>query len=404
MTNENEIWSRQIHDELTQNILPFWTNKVRDPNGGFFGAVDCDGRIQTDAERSAVLNTRILWTFSTATRLFGLAYRPTADWAFRYLSERFVDQTHGGVYWMLDANGRTLSPRKQIYAQAFAIYAFAEYARATGSRESLQQAISLYRKIEEFGYEPAHQGYIEALDEEWRPLADMRLSEKDLNSPKSMNTHLHILEAYTNLLRVWRDPQLLAKQTELLNVVLNRVVDGKTFHFKLFFDNGWGALNDHVSYGHDIEGSWLLTEAAEVLGDEGLQKRTITLALAMAQTVYAEGRDRDGSLFYEADGNGNLTDPKKHWWAQAEAMVGFYNAFQLTKDARFEAASRAVWDYITAKIVDRVHGEWHAKLSPDGRPLTLAEDSDAGLAGPWKCPYHNARACFEMLHRLGAIR
>jgi mannobiose 2-epimerase len=228
----------------------------------------------------------------------------------------------------------------------------------------------------------------------------MRLSETDLNSPKSMNTHLHILEAYTNLLRVWRDPLLEAKQAELAELTMDRILDASTGHFKLFFDNQWNSLSDHVSFGHDIEGSWLLVEAANVLGDAKLIRRARKSALAMADAVYAQGLDRDGSLFYEADGQGKLIDPNKHWWAQAEAVVGFYNAFQLSGEARFRVASRRAWDYIEAKVVDRVHGEWHAKLTPGGVPLTAKEDSDATLIGPWKCPYHNSRVCLEMIERL----
>lgn len=400
MTDRNMLWKDAILKELTGNILPFWMNRVKDPAGGFFGGVDCDGVVQAQSERSAVVNSRILWTFSIATRVLGDAYRASADWAYAYFKAHFIDRECGGVYWMVDAAGRPLSMRKQIYAQAFAIYALSEYARATQNRESLDVAISLYRLIEQHGCAPVHQGYWEARARDWGALEDQRLSEKDLNVPKSMNTHLHVMEAYTNLLRVWRDPELVAKQAALLRVTMDRIVDAKTGHFKLFFDMEWNSQNDHVSYGHDIEGSWLLVEAAEVLGDATLLERARALACKMADAVYAQGLDRDGSLFYEADVAGRMIDPKKHWWAQAEALVGFYNAYQMTKDERYRTAAKGVWDYIATKVVDRVHGEWHAKLSPDGRPLPYAEDSDACLAGPWKCPYHNARACFEMLARL----
>lgn len=403
MAGTEDILAAAIRQELVQNILPFWQGRMRDPKGGFFGAAGIDGTVDTKAPRSAVVNARILWTFSAATRLLGPAYRDSADWAYDYFRAHFIDREYGGVFWQLDAAGRPLSDRKQVYAQAFAIYALSEYHRISGDEQSLEAAIRLYKLIEQHAADRWDGGYVEARDRYWRPLADMRLSEKDLNSPKSMNTHLHVMEAYTNLLRVWRDPELVARQGKLINATLDHIVDASSGHFKLFFDMSWSPLDRHVSFGHDIEGSWLLVEAAEVLGDAPISERVRSVAILMAEKALAEGRDADGSLFYEADGEtGELVDPNKHWWAQAEALVGFYNAWQMTGDGKFKDAAESVWNFIDGKVADRVHGEWHAKLSPDGRPYGPDEDADACLAGPWKCPYHNARACFEMIERLAA--
>jgi len=394
-------WSARIERELRENILPFWMRHAVDrENGGFYGKIDCDGAIQRESPRTSVINSRILWTFSAASRLLGAAYRATADWAYEYIVDKFWDAEFGGVYWWLDHQGYPLSLRKQIYAQAFAIYGIAEYYRATGKPESLEVAKRLFRLIEDHSHDTVRKGYLEACGRDWSSLEDMRLSEKDLNCPKSMNTHLHVLEAYTNLLRVWKDPELEARQRELLEVTMDRIVDNTTGHFKLFFDNEWNSLSDHVSFGHDIEGGWLIQEAAEVLGDRALLDQARKLALRMSQTVYEEGLDKDGSLFYEADSNGVMTDPKKHWWAQAEAVVGFYNAYQLSGQEHFLDQAYRIWEYIEEKIVDRVHGEWHAKLSPAGVPYLEKEDSDACLVGPWKCPYHNSRVCYEMMERL----
>ncbi|MGC9953099.1 MAG: AGE family epimerase/isomerase [Rhizomicrobium sp.] len=399
--SQTASWAERIREELVGNILPFWMRYAVDrQNGGFYGAIDENLNVEKESERSAVVNTRILWTFAAASRLIGREYRETADWAYDYITNKFLDPEKGGLFWMVDYQGNPVSTRKQIYAQAFGIYALAEYFRATGNAASLDLARRLFRLIEEHSYDPVFKGYLEARGRDWQALEDMRLSEKDLNSPKSMNTHLHVLEAYTNLLRVWRDPALEAKQTELLTLTQDRIVDASTGHFKLFFDERWNSLSNHVSYGHDIEGSWLIVEAAEVLGDAGLIERARKLAITMAETVYQQGLDRDGSLFYEADAQGALIDSKKHWWAQAEAVVGFYNAFQISGEEHFLAAARRAWDYIEAKVVDRVHGEWHAKLSREGVPLTAEQDPDAQLVGPWKCPYHNARVCYEMIERL----
>lgn len=394
-------WAGRLKKELAENILPFWARHAVDrENGGFYGKIDCDRNIDAQAPRAAVVNARILWTYAAASRLVDPQYREIADRAWDYIANRFWDSEYGGVYWMVDYLGRPLSDRKQIYAQAFAIYALAEYYRATGNPDSLDRAKKLFQFIEQHSYDPVHKGYIEACARDWGPLEDLRLSEKDLNSPKSMNTHLHILEAYTNLLRVWRDPDLLARQKELLEVTMDRIVDPSTAHFHLFFDMQWNSLNDHISFGHDIEGSWLMVEAAEVVGDAILLERVRKLAVRMAAAVAKEAVDADGSIFYEADSKGVLIDPNKHWWAQAEAVVGFYNAYQLTGEERFRELAYRAWEFIEAQVVDRAHGEWHAKLKPGGPPFKESEDSDACLVGPWKCPYHNSRVCYEMLDRL----
>ena len=394
-------WSARFEREQTGNILPFWMRHATDrEHGGFYGAISNDLAIDKQSPRASVISTRILWTFSAACRLVGPAYRETADLAWDYIRRKFWDSEYGGVYWMTDHLGNAISDRKQIYAQAFAIYALSEYFRASGNVESLERAKQLYALIEAKSHDPVYGGYIEACSRDWEALEDLRLSDKDVNSPKSMNTHLHVMEAYTNLLRVWPDPALRASQQALIEVTLDHIVDEGTAHFRLFFDNDWNSLTDHVSYGHDIEGSWLIYEAAEVLGDAALLGRACKLAVRMAQAVYDHGLDQDGSLFYEAEAHGVLIDPNKHWWAQAEAVVGFYNAYQLSGEEHFLKASSRAWDYIEERVVDRAHGEWYAKLSPEGRPYTAEEDSDACLVGPWKCPYHNSRVCFEMIERL----
>ena len=260
--------------------------------------------VEKESPRAAVINARILWTYSAACRLYGAEYREMADWAYDYIVKKFWDAEHGGVYWMLDYQGKPLSDRKQIYAQAFAAYGMAEYFRATGKPESLELAQRLFHLIEEHSYDSVWKGYLEARGRDWSALADMRLSEKDLNSPKSMNTHLHVMEAYTNLLRVWKDPELEAKQKELLEVTMDRIVDSSTGHFKLFFDNQWNSLTDHISFGHDIEGSWLMLEAAEVLGDPALVGARADACCIHGGAVYEQGLDQDGSLFYEANSGG----------------------------------------------------------------------------------------------------
>ena len=393
--NETDF-RKQLEQELTGNILPFWMTYSMDKvNGGFYGAITNNLEIHNEVPRSAILCARILWTYATAYRKLGdKQYLAMANWAYDALTDVFLDRQFGGVYWTVDSAGRPVFDRKHHYSQAFAIYGLSEYYRATQQPESLELAQSLFHLLEKHAHDPLYGGYIEGSSRTWEGLADMRLSDRDLNCRKSMNTMLHILEAYTNLLRVWPDAALKAKHRALIEIFLRRIVDPATGHFKLFFDEQWNSLLPNVSYGHDIEGSWLLQEAAEVQGDPALVETVRQTALQIATAVYQDGLEADGSLPYESGPQG-LVDSDKSWWVQAEAMVGFYNAYQLSGQARFAQASRHIWDFIQDNMVDQVHGDWIKKIHPDGTP-----DESNYKVGPWECPYHHSRACFEMLDRL----
>jgi mannobiose 2-epimerase len=210
-----------------------------------------------------------------------------------------------------------------------------------------------------------------------------------------MNTMLHILEAYTQLARVWKPAR--AAHRGLIQVFLDRIVHPARTHFSLFFDDAWHSLLDHVSYGHDIEGSWLLVEAAEVAEDAELLARCREAAVTMAEAVYRQGVDGDGGLLYEGGPQG-VVDDQKSWWVQAEAMVGFTNAYLLSGDERFLCAAQRSWAYIQAHHVDRIYGGWYKNLHRDGAP-----DPESYKVGPWECPYHHSRACMEMMDRLAQI-
>jgi mannobiose 2-epimerase len=220
----------------------------------------------------------------------------------------------------------------------------------------------------------------------------MRLDEKELDRRTSMNTLLHLMEAYTNLMRIWNDAELGAKQEELIKVFLRHIIDPNTAHLKLFFDDEWHSLSDGISFGHDIESSWLLVEAAEMSGKPEILAQARATAVRMAEAVYAQGLDADGSLLYEAEGPGG---DDKHWWVQAEAVVGFYNAYQISSQGHFANAAVRFWNYIEDKFVDRTHGDWFKQLNRQGVPY-----AEHFKVGPWECPYHHSRVCFEMLARL----
>ncbi|WP_429373283.1 AGE family epimerase/isomerase [Paenibacillus sp. DS2015] len=391
-----DTWKSKVKQELTDNILGFWMKHTLDEqHGGFLGEISTDLQVTPRADKCLVLNTRILWTFSAAYRLYpNKEYLIIAKRAYDYILKYFIDLKYGGLFWMVHANGTPSDDKKQVYGQAFAIYALTEYHRATGDEVALEQAIQLFHIVETHSYDPTNKGYLEALSRDWQATDDVSLSDKDLNEKKSMNTHLHIMEAYTNLLRVWPSPLLQQKLTELIEVTLDHIINSETGHFKLFFDESWQVKSEHISYGHDIEGSWLLVEAAEVLGNVPLLKRTKEVAIQMAETTYAEGVDTDGGIINEADATGFI-DTNKDWWPQAEAMVGFYNAYQLTGDSKFEQAAYRSWDFIEQYIIDHEHGEWFWSVNRAGIP-----NLQHAKVSAWKCPYHNGRACMEMLERL----
>lgn len=389
---------QRVEAELLSDILPFWLKYAIDEEyGGFRGQIANDLTINPHAAKGIILNARILWTFSKAFSAYGdPVYLNAARRAYEYLVRFFWDNEFGGVYWMVDYQGNPFDTKKRIYGQAFTVYALAEYYHATGDAEILARALRLVEVIEASGHDPANGGYFETYERDWTLAVDQRLSEVDQDEKKSMNTHLHLLEAYAALLRNHEHSTVRLRLRELIEVFLNHIVDPKTHHFLLFFDEEWRTQSDKVSFGHDIEGSWLLCEAAEILGDTALLESVRAVGLSMAQAVYDQGLDTDGGLLYEAGPTG-IIDSDKHWWPQAEAVVGFLNAHELSGRQYFRDAAERSWAFIEEHIIDREHGEWFWLVSKDGVPA-----AERDKVGPWKCPYHNSRACFETMERLDA--
>lgn len=386
----------ELETELKDNILNWWMKYSPDQEyGGFHGHINHQNQAVKGAGKGAVLNARILWTFSAVYRAYpDQVYLNMAHRAFRYILDNFLDKDFGGVYWELDEQGGILSSRKQIYAIAFTIYALSEYHMACGDPQAKDLAIACFEDIEFFAFDPIKKGYTEALNRQWEELDDLRLSEKDQNECFTMNTHLHILEAYGNLYRIWEDPALAKAIKNLIQLFLEKFIDPKNERLRLFFDENWNSKSSLVSFGHDIECSWLLHEASEILNNEKMIQASADLAVKMARKTF-EGLDEDGGLYYEYMPDTNKLDTDKHWWPQAEAMVGFFNAYQISGDPEFLHRSKESWTFIHNYICDWVDQEWFWSVDKEGIPQTVKEKG-----GFWKCPYHNGRACLEIIRRI----
>jgi mannobiose 2-epimerase len=402
--NENSInsaWNKLPGEILTElnNILHYWEQNAIDTAGfGYVGRIDENNRKHLDAPRGAVLYTRILWTFSAVYRQSANPlHLELATRAFFYICEYISDPEKGGLFWSVDHNGKMLDSHKQIYAQAFGIYAMSEYYRVTKDSKALGLAQDWYNLIEKYSLDPEYGGYIDAYARDWTALDDMRLSVKDENASKTMNTHLHVVEAYANLFEVWPFPDLRNRIIELLKIFDEKIINKSNYHLTLFFNKEWRPDGTVISYGHDIEAAWLLLSCAESIQDEESINTTKVNGLRITEAAM-EGLDDDGGLWYEFNNKTTQLIPEKHWWPQAEALIGFCNAWQLTGEPIYRNALIKNWQFIKNYILDKNQGEWYWGIDNDKKPMT-GQDK----VGMWKGPYHNSRACLELLRRLRKV-
>lgn len=424
MKEEVKTLKAEVRDVLENNILNFWLDKMVDEeNGGFYGQMTGEGEIVKTADKGGILNARILWSFSAAYRvLHKPEYLEAATRAKDYILNYFIDREYGGTYWSLDYKGKPKDTKKQFYAIGFTIYGLSEYARATGDREALDYAIELYECIEEHSLDREYNGYIEACTREWREIADMRLSELDANYPKSQNTHLHIIEPYTNLFRCIKELKaaescdyvpaigsvlpigvtvpdefvirLESSLRNLITIFTDKILNPETHHLDLFFDMDWTREAGRLeSYGHDIECSWLMHEAALVLGDEKVLGKVEEIVQMVAKAS-EKGLNADGSMVHEANLDTGYVDSDRHWWVQAENVVGWINIWQYFGDESALQKALRGWQYIKDNLIDREGGEWWWSRDPE-RNINRKDDK----AGFWKCPYHNSRMCLELMER-----
>ena len=407
MNNDIKTLKDEVQDVLENNILDFWlSNMIDDEHGGFYGQMTGEGKLVKDADKGGILSARILWAFSAAYRVLGdPEYLMAATLIKDYIIEYFYDNEFGGTYWSVDYLGNPKDTKKQFYAIGFMIYGLSEYARATGDQQALDYAIKLFDCIEQHSLDKVNNGYIEAQTRDWNEIADMRLSELDANFPKSQNTHLHIIEPYTNLYRCLKEGKASPVDSDvvervekalrnLIDIFTDKILNPETHHLDLFFAMDWtreaGALE---SYGHDIECSWLMHEAALVLGDQAVLDKVEPIVKLVAKAS-EKGLNADGSMVHEANLDTGRVDDDRHWWVQAETVVGFINLYQHFGDESALQKALHCWQYIKDNLIDREGGEWF--WSRDAQGNINRRDDKAGF---WKCPYHNSRMCLEIMER-----
>ena len=389
METKTEMFLREVREELEGNILPFWLG-LKDPRGGFYGQVRADGKTDYEASRGAILNARILWTFAAAYHAFHKTeYLVAAMHARDWFLDHFCDHRYGGVNWSVTPEGERLDGKKQLYAQAFAIYGLSELYKVTRDDEALKNAINIFKVVETYFADKENGGYIEALNRDFSPLADMSLSEHDINADKTMNSHLHLLEAYANLYKVWPDPALKEAVVALLEILRTKII-GPDGHLRQYFHRNWTVLPGAVSYGHDIETSWLALECAFAVKDVDVVTRIRPACVSMGRAGI-DGLLPDGSMIYERKPDGSF-DESRQWWVQAEAVVGNLWLWKYHGDVAGARRAMAIWGYIRDHLVDRKGGDWHWAILPNG-----SVDRKQPKAGFWKCPYHNTRMCLEAL-------
>ena len=389
METRTDIFLQEVRENLTSCILPYWL-KLKDPKGGFYGEVSAEGTVFYDAPRGVILNARLIWSFAAAyAALKDTQYLVAAVHARDWFLDHFCDHKYGGVYWSVTAEGERLDTKKQLYAQGFAIYALSELYKVTGDDEALKNAVNLYKVVESHFADTVNGGYIEALSRDFSPLEDMSLSAHDINADKTMNSHLHVLEAYSNLYQVWPDETLKTRVEALLSLTGERVM-GADGHLQLYFKRDWTVLPGAVAYGHDMETSWLALEAAFALHDADVVNRVRPWALRVG-AAGNEGLLPDGSMRYEKLLGGQFDDSRQ-WWVEAETVVGNLWLWKYHADAEALERAFAAWAYIREHLVDTISGEWWWAILPNG-----SRDLSQPKAGFWKCPYHNTRMCLQVL-------
>ncbi|NLZ45797.1 MAG: N-acylglucosamine 2-epimerase [Clostridiales bacterium] len=381
----------QVKKELTQHIIPFWGKLEDKENGGFYGFLDYNLGLDQKADKGVILHSRILWFYSSCySVLKDNQCLELATHAYEFIKNYCVDYELGGVYWLVDYKGKPVDEMKHTYNIAFAIYALSAYYNATGKKEALGLAEKLFSDIEEKTLD--QYGYMEAFSRDWKLVSNDALSENGLSADKTMNTILHLIEAYTELYKANKSEKVAERLKFQLSQMSDKVYNSKTNALRVFFNTKLEEIGDIHSYGHDIEATWLMDLACQTLGDKGLIEKFRNMNLYISKNIQNIAVE-NGAMNNEREND--KIDKKRVWWVQAEAVVGFINAYENSKDESFLKTAKSIWEYTKENMIDKRDGsEWYSEVSFEGVPHEWKE-----IVGPWKCPYHNGRMCLEVIIR-----
>ncbi len=383
---------QEVTEHLQKDIIPFWKGLRDDGNGGYYGWLDYDLVLDKKAEKGCILNSRILWFFSNAYLTLGdSSLLEEAAHAYAFMKERCVDPEYGGVYWSLHYDGTVKDGTKHTYNQAFAIYALSSYYDASKDESALSLARSLQQIVEKNCTDEV--GYLEAFTREFQPKSNEKLSENGVIAEKTMNTLLHIFEAYTEYYRVTKDVFTGERLRFMMDTIANKIYNPVLQRQEVFFDKNMNSILDLHSYGHDIETAWLVDRGCEVLGDHAYTDKMSPITKMLTKKIY-ERAYVNHSLMNECEKG--VDNKMRVWWVQAETAVGFLNGYE--KDSsrtEYLQAAADIWGFIKRYVIDKRSGsEWFWQVDENGKP-----DENKPIVEPWKCPYHNGRMCMEIIRR-----
>ncbi|MDD6307300.1 MAG: AGE family epimerase/isomerase [Clostridiales bacterium] len=382
----------EVKEHLLNTIIPFWKNLRDNENGGYYGWLDYDLKLDKKAVKGCILNSRITWFFANAyTLLKDESLLDEAKHGFQFMKDYCFDKENGGIYWSITYDGKPEDTTKHTYNQAFCIYALSSYYEASGDTEALQMAKGLFRIIEEKCTDEV--GYLEAFDKEFHLIENDKLSENGVIADKTMNTLLHVFEAYTELYRVSKDADVKKRLEWILDTIADKIYNPTLHRQEVFFDKNYNSILDLHSYGHDIETAWLLNRGVDVLGEDSYQKKLAPIIDDLTNQIYKIAFD-GRSLANECEKG--VVNEHRIWWVQAEAVVGFLNGYTRHPERKdYLDAAKAEWQFIKDYMIDKRKGsEWFWETDKDGKPYP-----NRPIVEPWKCPYHNGRMCMEVIRR-----